>query len=532
MMVHADSARQFAPNEKWEMVDADHSQIAKVNRGEGGIYSSLLSTIRNALSHDAYNPAWTRARDGELSSQMTAFPNDSGVGFTRLGDQKRRNSPTDEGSTELLRHNLDRLHFTLPDQPVRGPASPSMGQSPGSSKLSIPINDGETDQNIIVPNIELELPSGVKDSTDTVHEDGNKTVSAVPEESAPLKTSLVVSESHDAVAVTVADDSLLAIDDKDSPLFKALKKGDCAALDFICKYESLERCDDTGLTPLAFAAMYGLVPQARVLLAHGAQWDVKTAAGLTPFLLACGQNRVEVVNLLLPKVDVNRTYSPFEQSALLFACRRGHLEVVELLLSKGAQIDLRDEENDTPLHAAVRCGHVKLVKMLLERGANVQLSSKYRYNKFCGTPFHTAIWYDQYDTVRLLLDAGCDPNFPVPEWNALTPLVIASMNGHTGIIKLLLERGAMIDFHNLDDSGHNPVSAIQQACYYGKVDAVRLLIERNASLWSVPYQRLALGKYSGWFHRDVTSEQASTISRLVRTEVKKRKAAAKRASGL
>ena len=49
MMVSLDSARQWYPREKLVACNADHSQIAKLKRGENSIYPSVRWTIKQAL---------------------------------------------------------------------------------------------------------------------------------------------------------------------------------------------------------------------------------------------------------------------------------------------------------------------------------------------------------------------------------------------------------------------------------------------------------------------------------------------------
>lgn len=48
-MVTPDSARQFYPKEKLVSADSDHSQIAKIKKGQSGIYPHVKSAVKRAL---------------------------------------------------------------------------------------------------------------------------------------------------------------------------------------------------------------------------------------------------------------------------------------------------------------------------------------------------------------------------------------------------------------------------------------------------------------------------------------------------
>lgn len=49
MMVSPDSAQQYYFREKCVPVDADHSQIAKITRGQNGVYPNVKSAIKHGL---------------------------------------------------------------------------------------------------------------------------------------------------------------------------------------------------------------------------------------------------------------------------------------------------------------------------------------------------------------------------------------------------------------------------------------------------------------------------------------------------
>lgn len=53
MMVSPDSAQQFYFKEKCVSANTDHSQIAKLKKGQSGIYSNVKSAIKHALTSTA-----------------------------------------------------------------------------------------------------------------------------------------------------------------------------------------------------------------------------------------------------------------------------------------------------------------------------------------------------------------------------------------------------------------------------------------------------------------------------------------------
>ena len=124
----------------------------------------------------------------------------------------------------------------------------------------------------------------------------------------------------------------------------------------------------------------------------------------------------------------------------------GKIELVKALLEKGANIEANDINWQTPLihgifliiystliiyyflFIASKNGHIEVAKLLLERGADIE--SKDRWGK---TPLIEGIF------LKYLFNL-----------NYLSFLFIASRYGHIGVVKLLIEKGAMI---NSNDGG-------------------------------------------------------------------------------
>ncbi|MBC7806161.1 MAG: ankyrin repeat domain-containing protein [Akkermansiaceae bacterium] len=96
------------------------------------------------------------------------------------------------------------------------------------------------------------------------------------------------------------------------------------------------------------------------------------------------------------------------------------------------------------------------------------------------TALNTAIWREDLDVVRQLLDAGADPNGSTPD--NFTPLRSAASRGFAAAIRLLLERGA--DPHAAKRFP-NDGSYLQNAAQSGSVEAVRLLIDAGLSIHEI-----------------------------------------------
>jgi hypothetical protein len=74
MMVEAHSAKQYWPREKVILADADHSGIAKLKKGQGGIFQSVKASILRALTSTAQISRAAHlesdSRDGSVCNQL------------------------------------------------------------------------------------------------------------------------------------------------------------------------------------------------------------------------------------------------------------------------------------------------------------------------------------------------------------------------------------------------------------------------------------------------------------------------------
>ena len=130
-------------------------------------------------------------------------------------------------------------------------------------------------------------------------------------------------------------------------LMLAIQEKSMKTVDYLINVKGIElnQPNITNETPLMFAALYGQMPEVKILV------DQK-------------------------QVPVNRSgWTP-----LHYACTNGHLEIAQFLLDKGAVVDAPSPNETTPIMMAIRAGNIQLVRLLLDRGADIRIRNQQGYS--------------------------------------------------------------------------------------------------------------------------------------------------------
>src|SRR6266545_1512562 len=244
----------------------------------------------------------------------------------------------------------------------------------------------------------------------------------------------------------------------------AVERGDLALVRLLAErgaskdedafYHACER-SDTGFLDLLYQ------PGFERLVIH--KLDFEDAPGLRWFLdrgvdvndrcclhhaIARGRGLTIIAMLLDAGADVNLPWTRWDagRRPLALAARCGHLAAYELLASCGATADL------DPVDAAV---------LAVARGESVRLPTAVPPAK--GNPAGDDYGWilgqfallGRTDVVRALLDAG----MPVDTrgWSNFTPLDQAAMHGRMQTVRLLIERGADLHDCAFDEDGPTPL---------------------------------------------------------------------------
>jgi hypothetical protein len=173
------------------------------------------------------------------------------------------------------------------------------------------------------------------------------------------------------------------------------------------------------------------------------------------------KNVVEITNVIL---DAGVEQSSLNETLVLVATGRVPREcgvqtvLINLLCDGGA-------DPDSAAESAAVLFELQAVDALLARGARITLPSAAALGRTEDArrwlpnadqekrhlALAVASQYGHLEIVRLLLDAGEDPNRfnPVGGHSHSTPLHQAAGNGHLNVVKLLIERGAELDVKDI-----------------------------------------------------------------------------------
>ena len=306
-----------------------------------------------------------------------------------------------------------------------------------------------------------------------------------------------------------------------SKLSAAIQAGDRpAALALLKQPAEVKALDADGTTPLHWAVRADDLDLATRLIQAGASARAANRYGVTPLSLAAVNGNAEITALLLKSGADARQLVSRGQTVLMTAARTGNPDVVAALLDKGAEVNAREWQlGETALMWAASENHAAVVKLLVARGAEVEArSNKLTFPKdrfglegvltILPRGNWTALMYAARDgapaATAALLDAGAQIN--AADLDGTTPLVRAIWNSHYDTAKVLLDRGAdpnlldtaemgalyaAVDMSSLGEIYGTPARKVKDAAT--ALDIIKLVIAKggkvDARLKSAALQR-------------------------------------------
>lgn len=289
-----------------------------------------------------------------------------------------------------------------------------------------------------------------------------------------------------------------------TPLYVACQENHLPTVELLVKRgANLEFSFREGFTPLYVACQRGNLNIVKFLIQSGVNINASCVNGSTPLYIACQEGKVDTVKELITSGSVIEATFRRGFTSLYVASRNGHVETVKVLLDNGANVNARDDDGSTSVYVAAQNGHAKVVEVLLGAKANPD-------TEFLGgyTPLYVASQNGHHEVVSHLCKSPLvDINRKAP--NGSPSLYIACQNGCVKVVEVLLEHGANISTSL--SSGYSPLyiathkgfydivkmlcevegidlnfnnnsqpPALFAACYVGRLDILKLLLEKGA----------------------------------------------------
>ncbi|KPM37648.1 hypothetical protein AK830_g8940 [Neonectria ditissima] len=322
-----------------------------------------------------------------------------------------------------------------------------------------------------------------------------------------------------------------ADDWRQTALYSALHSNSGEVVEILLQYGADPNIPaESGHTPLEVVVGKNHDEYAKILLEYHPDVTAPMTTGQPPAFLASRLGSHEVLELLLPHIDVDQVWDG--ERIIHNACWRGLESVIKKLIKLGANLDDPPicTPKATPVALAAECGHNSILKALLGAGARVECPLPNM-----SAPLHIAAARGNFDACRQLIRAGC--NIEVESERNRTALFVATDANRPAVVELLVNHGANPDvpayepplqiaadignlslvtillagrnFPDVDAKGETGETALGIASTYGDLDMVSCLIDHGADpdlrsgqrLSNKPLQLAAHGK-----HQDVMIE--------------------------
>lgn len=220
------------------------------------------------------------------------------------------------------------------------------------------------------------------------------------------------------------------------------------------------------------ACAFGLLSVVHeILRSENVDLNAATYIGTTPLIRAASSGHIELLKLLL-SLGADTMKANWYGTALHCAAEAGQCDSIEILLATGMDVNLKNTFGLTPLHCATDRRYSETIRYLLKKGANPNVRDTTGL-----LLLHDAARVGDEPLVQMLLrDRKVDVSARTSE--GATALHNAAIEGHVGIVSMLLHAGAIINARDKDGD-----TALHLAVFHPpKLDVVRLLIEAGADV--------------------------------------------------
>ena len=152
------------------------------------------------------------------------------------------------------------------------------------------------------------------------------------------------------------------------------------ALNLVCKLGYVEELillikkgvdinyiNSNGYTGFMFACKYGKLDIVKILLEHNAKTNYLCNEGKNGFMLACENGYTDIVKFLL-NVDISLkdNVNKDNMTPLILSCLKNQIDVVKLLIDNDVELNIINKNNSTALVYAFKNNNIDIIELLLE----------------------------------------------------------------------------------------------------------------------------------------------------------------------
>ncbi|CAH1792050.1 unnamed protein product [Owenia fusiformis] len=202
--------------------------------------------------------------------------------------------------------------------------------------------------------------------------------------------------------------------------------------------------------PLEYAAQNGHADCMRYLLDNGAKLNPRRKRGQKVLLYAAASGNPECLQVLFDKgMDVNEK-GEFDETATMWAAEYNKPECMKILLLHNPDLNMETSKYDakTVLYIAAECNSIECVRLLLNYKPKPNIDSNRSFS-YCRTPLCIASYEGHSDIVKLLLENGANVN--EGEYG-FSPLRLAVEKNKLGCVQVLCDNGADMNVPEGEDS--------------------------------------------------------------------------------
>jgi ankyrin repeat protein/WD40 repeat protein len=306
----------------------------------------------------------------------------------------------------------------------------------------------------------------------------------------------------------------LSVEEKEQDLFFSIENNyNLKMIESLLGLGLSVNCEtDLGETPLIVAARVKNTALMKWLVSKGADINAKTKYSQSALYEALHASNPEGAAYLLGLgAQINNQSALNGETELIVATRYFMVDIVTKLCEMGANLDVQDSNGWSALHYAAYFGYDQLVELLVAKGANINNRQDGTNRAFDGnTPLMLATNQNNVETVKLLIRLGANVNLSTAyEW---TPLLVASYNGSTDIIELLLGNQAKPTFTSLYGNKQGLVSVAETAKQQKVLDLLKSRNITDIKRYQIPHHLKMHGyevNHAGKNHGKVTAELTS-----------------------